>query len=45
MLHLTPSNGIIHIRSASKTGYFDLGVNRDRVESLRRNLQQKGIIE
>jgi uncharacterized protein (DUF1499 family) len=45
MLHLTPSNGIIHIRSASKTGYFDLGVNRDRVESLRRKLQQKGIIE
>ena len=45
MLHLTPSNGIIQIRSASRTGYFDLGVNRDRVESLRRKLQQKGIIE
>ena len=45
MLHLTPSNGIIHIRSASRTGYFDLGVNRDRVESLRKKLQQKGIIE
>ncbi len=45
MLHLTPSNGIIHIRSASRTGYFDLGVNRDRVENLRKKLQQKGIIE
>ena len=45
MLHLTPSNGIIHIRSASRTGYFDLGINRDRVESLRRKLQQKGILE
>jgi uncharacterized protein (DUF1499 family) len=45
MLHLTPSNGIIHIRSASRTGYFDLGINRDRVESLRRKLQQKGIID
>jgi len=45
MLHLTPSKGIIHIRSASRTGYFDLGVNRDRVENLRKKLQQKGVIE
>ena len=45
MLHLTPSNDIIHIRSASRTGYFDLGVNRDRVENLRKKLQQKGVIE
>ena len=45
VLHLTPSNGIIHIRSASRTGYFDLGVNRDRVENLRKKLQQKGVIE
>jgi uncharacterized protein (DUF1499 family) len=45
VLHLTPSNGIIQIRSASRTGYFDLGVNRDRVENLRKKLQQKDIIE
>jgi uncharacterized protein (DUF1499 family) len=44
-LHLTPSNGIIHLRSASRTGYSDLGVNRRRVENLRKKLQQKGIIE
>ena len=44
-LHLIPSNGIIHIRSASRTGYFDLGVNRDRVECLRKKLQKKDIIE
>jgi uncharacterized protein (DUF1499 family) len=44
-LHLTPSNGIIHIRSASRTGYSDLGVNRRRVENLRKKLQQKDIIE
>ncbi|MDH3874668.1 MAG: DUF1499 domain-containing protein, partial [Desulfobacteraceae bacterium] len=44
-LHLTPSNGIIHIRSASRTGYSDLGVNRRRVENLRKKLRYKGIIE
>lgn len=27
--------GIIHIRSASRTGYWDLGVNRKRVERIR----------
>ena len=44
-LHLTPSNGMIHIRSASRTGYSDLGVNRRRVENLRKKLQSKDIIE
>ena len=44
-LNLNPSNGIIHIRSASRTGYSDLGVNRRRVENLRKKLQQKDIIE
>lgn len=44
-LHLTPSNGIIHIRSASRTGYSDLGVNRRRVENLRKKLRNKNIIE
>jgi uncharacterized protein (DUF1499 family) len=44
-LHLSPSNGIIHIRSASRTGYSDLGVNRRRVENLRKKLQSKDIIE
>jgi uncharacterized protein (DUF1499 family) len=45
MLHLTPSNNIIHIRSASRTGYSDFGVNRRRVENLRKILRQKHIIE
>ena len=44
-LHLIPSNGIIDIRSASRTGYSDFGVNRRRVENLRKKLQQKDIIE
>jgi uncharacterized protein (DUF1499 family) len=45
MLHLNPSNGIIHIGSASRTGYSDLGVNRRRVESLRKKLRNIDIIE
>jgi uncharacterized protein (DUF1499 family) len=44
-LHLTPSNGIINIRSASRIGYSDLGVNRRHVENLRKKLQQNDIIE
>jgi len=44
-LHLIPSNSIIHVRSASRIGYSDLGVNRRRIETLRKKLQQKGIIE
>jgi len=44
-LHLNPSKSIVHIRSASRIGYSDLGVNRRRIETLRKKLQQKGIIE
>jgi uncharacterized protein (DUF1499 family) len=44
-LHLISSKGIIHIRSASRTGYSDLGVNRRRLENLRKKLQQNDIIK
>lgn len=44
-LHLTLPKGIIHVRSASRTGYSDLGVNRRRVENLRKKLRQKGVIK
>jgi uncharacterized protein (DUF1499 family) len=27
--------GVIHVRSASRTGYWDLGANRRRVETIR----------
>ena len=30
----------IHVRSASRTGYWDLGVNRKRIESLRTKFHQ-----
>lgn len=35
----------VHIRSASRLGYSDMGVNGRRVELLRRTLQQQGVIE
>lgn len=37
-------DGVIHLRSASRTGYYDFGVNRDRVEALRRRLAESGAI-
>ncbi len=39
-LRLMPQEGIIQIRSASRVGYSDFGVNRRRVESLRRDFAQ-----
>jgi uncharacterized protein (DUF1499 family) len=38
---LDREEGVIHVRSASRTGYSDLGVNRRRVERLRRDLEGK----
>lgn len=29
-------NGVVHVRSASRLGYSDLGVNRKRVEAIRK---------
>jgi uncharacterized protein (DUF1499 family) len=37
--------GMIHVRSASRKGYWDLGVNRRRVEAIREafgNVMEKG---
>lgn len=36
---------LFHIRSASRVGYGDFGVNRKRVEDLRAKLQAAGVIE
>ena len=33
-----PAEGLIHVRSASRVGYSDLGVNRRRVERIRKKL-------
>jgi uncharacterized protein (DUF1499 family) len=34
--------GIVHVRSASRSGYSDLGVNRRRVERLRQRFAATG---
>ena len=43
-LELRPEQGIVAIRSASRLGYGDLGVNRRRVESLRAALSRRGLV-
>ncbi|MFT6624018.1 MAG: hypothetical protein ACJAZI_000076 [Cycloclasticus sp.] len=44
-LLLIPDQHIIHVRSASRTGYYDFGVNRRRVEKLRSLLKNEGFIQ
>lgn len=33
--YFSPEESVIHVKSASRTGYYDFGVNRRRVERLR----------
>ncbi len=44
-LALDAENGVLAVRSASRIGYSDCGVNRRRVERLRRMLVEHGVIE
>ena len=44
-LHLRPDEGILAVRSASRTGYSDLGVNRRRIEDLRSALRARGVVK
>ncbi|HET9700083.1 MAG TPA: DUF1499 domain-containing protein [Burkholderiales bacterium] len=43
-LHLRPAEGIVAVRSASRRGYSDLGVNRKRVEDLRAALRSRHVL-
>lgn len=36
---LDEADGVIHIRSASRVGHSDLGINRKRIESIRIHMQ------
>ena len=44
-LHFRPDQGEIGVRSASRLGRSDLGVNRKRVEALRAVLIAQGIVQ
>ncbi len=33
--YYVPNKNIIHIKSASRLGYYDFGINRKRIETLR----------
>ena len=39
--HADESQKVIHLRSASRLGYWDLGVNRKRMESIRAKFEKK----
>jgi uncharacterized protein (DUF1499 family) len=43
-LNLRPSEGVIAVRSASRLGYSDFGVNRRRIEELRTSLINRGVV-
>ena len=40
---LDAENRVIHIRSAARTGYWDLGKNRRRLEKIRREFLRIGV--
>ena len=40
---IDPDRNLVEIRSASRVGYWDLGVNRRRVERLRETLRASGL--
>lgn len=40
---LVPEQRLVHVRSASRVGYWDLGVNRLRIERLREALKREGM--
>jgi uncharacterized protein (DUF1499 family) len=44
-LELRPGDGIIAVRSASRKGHSDFGVNRRRVEDLRERLRSRGVVK
>jgi uncharacterized protein (DUF1499 family) len=43
--NLRATERIIAVRSAARTGYSDGGVNRDRIEDIRKALQARGLVE
>jgi uncharacterized protein (DUF1499 family) len=38
---IDPRHRVVHLRSASRTGYYDFGVNRRRTAALRQRFLQE----
>lgn len=45
LLDIRPEEGTIAVRSAARTGWWDFGVNRRRIETIRARLGALGIVE
>jgi uncharacterized protein (DUF1499 family) len=41
--YFLPNEPVIHVRSASRLGYSDFGVNRKRIEDIRAKLAAAGV--
>jgi uncharacterized protein (DUF1499 family) len=41
--YFPPDEQVIHVRSASRLGYSDFGVNRKRIEDIRAKLAAAGV--
>lgn len=44
-IELRRDENLLAVRSAARLGYYDFGVNRRRIETLRRLLQARGLIQ
>jgi uncharacterized protein (DUF1499 family) len=44
-LQLRPNEGVVAVRSTSRIGYYDFGVNRRRIEKLRSLLQVRRLVQ
>jgi uncharacterized protein (DUF1499 family) len=39
-----PDTGLIHYRSASRVGYWDVGANKSRLKKIKNKLKEKGVL-
>lgn len=44
-IQLRPRENVVAVRSASRSGYYDFGANRRRIEALRVLLQKRRLIQ
>lgn len=42
---ILPEDHLIHVRSASRVGYWDIGVNRRRVDRIASRLREAGLVK